>query len=593
LNAPPRKSNQIKLRNMKKANPYLVAIVLFVFLNAAGFCFAQGTAFTYQGLLSESNGPANGSYDLTFKLFNASSGGTQAGSTITDTAASVSNGLFTVILDFGAHFDGTTYWLELGVRSNGVGSFSTLTPRQELTPTPYAVTAENLDGTLLASQLTGTLPSGLLSGSYGDALTLNNAGNSFSGNGSGLTDINALTLNGLGANNFWQTTGNAGTTPGVNFLGTTDGQALELSAPFVGLNRTNAIVFEDVFDITSPALTSYGGMCMDTAGSAGLPYYGYSQASTIKAYTFLDGSDFNKWELYNNGVWLTVGTNGMTGIGTSDPLAPLDLESGNHWDVFNAGTAGDFRIGDGTQGLKVGVATGGGGAGDTRVFAFGGTSRLILGTSTNDGVLTLSGRSVGIDTLVPASSAALDVEGATNQSDAVYGTTLDSGGNGVHGTASIGGNAYGVWGESYSGYGVVGNGYSGTGVGVAGYSAVSGSGTGVLASGADTASPALTIGTGGLQVKGAGVGTSTTAFIQASSVGNIFLDETTISNPLCDGDPNAVLIVTPSFNPPGVTGGINDHTIGVYYDGSHWNIFNEDGANMPVGIGFNVLVIKP
>jgi hypothetical protein len=570
---------------------YLVAVVLFAFLNAAAFCFAQGTAFTYQGLLSESNGPANGSYDLTFKLFNALSGPAQVGSTITDTATSVSNGLFTVILDFGAQYNGTSYWLELGVRSNGVGSFATLIPRQELTPAPYAVTAENLDGTVLASQLTGTLPSSLLSGSYGDALTLNNAGNSFTGNGSGLTGVSAATLGGLGPLNFWQTTGNAGTTPGVNFLGTTDGKALELKAPFVGINRTTAITGADIFSVTSSS-SGFGGMYVDTA-AGGLPFYGYAQAGLDVAFTYIDGSDLNNWILYNNGNWLTVATSGNVGIDTTSPQAPLDVASGNHWDVFNSGTFGDFRIGDGTQGLKIGVATGGAGAGDTRIFAFGGTSHLILGSSTNDGVLTVAGTSVGIDTLTPSPFRALDVEGSTNQSDGVFGTTLGSGGNGVHGVASVGGDAYGVWGESTSGDGVVGGGEGGAGVGVFGYSYVSGTGTGVLAQAADNASPALTIATGGLRVAGAGVGTSTTAFIQVSSATNIAGATTLISNPLCNGDSNAVLIVTHSYSPPGASGGYHNHPIGVYYDGSHWNIYNDDAATMPVGIGFNVLVIKP
>ncbi|PYJ54750.1 MAG: hypothetical protein DME24_25880 [Verrucomicrobia bacterium] len=52
---------------------------------------------------------------------------------------------------------------------------------------------------------------------------------SFAGNGGGLTGVNAATLEGLGAGSFWQSGGNSGTTPGVNFLGTTDNQPLELN----------------------------------------------------------------------------------------------------------------------------------------------------------------------------------------------------------------------------------------------------------------------------------------------------------------------------------------------------------------------------
>ena len=63
-----------------------------------------------------------------------------------------------------------------------------MTPLQELTPTPYAIfanTASNLSGKLQAAQLSGT---------YSGAVTLDNAGNSFTGNGSGLTGLNASQL---------------------------------------------------------------------------------------------------------------------------------------------------------------------------------------------------------------------------------------------------------------------------------------------------------------------------------------------------------------------------------------------------------------
>lgn len=46
---------------------------------------ASGSALTYQGGLMASGAPANGNYDLAFSLFNASSGGTQLSSTVTNT----------------------------------------------------------------------------------------------------------------------------------------------------------------------------------------------------------------------------------------------------------------------------------------------------------------------------------------------------------------------------------------------------------------------------------------------------------------------------------------------------------------------------
>ena len=145
---------------------------------------------------------------------------------VTNSATGVTNGLFIVPLDFGNVFNGTDYWLEIGVRTNGNGTFMTLTPRQAVTPTPYAIFAEG------ASNVVGVVPGGGLSGTYSHAVSFNNAGNSFdgsfTGNGSGLTGVDAATLDGLGAASFWQTTGNAGTTPGANFVGTTDNQPLEL-----------------------------------------------------------------------------------------------------------------------------------------------------------------------------------------------------------------------------------------------------------------------------------------------------------------------------------------------------------------------------
>ena len=106
---------------------------------------AQGTAFTYQGRLNNTGGPANGSYDFKFTLFATNISGSAVAGPVTNSAAAVSNGLFTAAIDFGAGiFNGGTNWLEIAVRTNGSSGFNTLTPRQQLTPAPYAITAENL-----------------------------------------------------------------------------------------------------------------------------------------------------------------------------------------------------------------------------------------------------------------------------------------------------------------------------------------------------------------------------------------------------------------------------------------------------------------
>jgi hypothetical protein len=145
----------------------LLRLTLILF-TAANSLPAQGTAFTYQGQLSASGSPANGDYDFTFALFNTNSTiAGQVGSTLTNLDVGVTNGLFTVLLDFSTNFPGASRWLAISVRSNGVGSYTALTPLQELTPAPYAVfasTASNLSGTLQAAQLSGVLPLAQLPG---------------------------------------------------------------------------------------------------------------------------------------------------------------------------------------------------------------------------------------------------------------------------------------------------------------------------------------------------------------------------------------------------------------------------------------------
>ena len=48
--------------------PAALALFLLVMMNHPLSTFAQGTAFTYQGRLNASGQPANGVYDLRFRL---------------------------------------------------------------------------------------------------------------------------------------------------------------------------------------------------------------------------------------------------------------------------------------------------------------------------------------------------------------------------------------------------------------------------------------------------------------------------------------------------------------------------------------------
>ena len=81
-----------------------------------------------------------------------------------------------------------------------------------------------------------------------------------------------------------------------------------------------------------------------------------------------------------------------------------------------------------------------------------------------------------------------------------------------------------------------------------------------------------------------------TQFVHVATAANSVLDYTTIDNPLTNGNPGAILIVTPNWNPGGVGGTYNNHPIGVYYFGGKWTIFNQDLAPIPVGAAFNVII---
>jgi hypothetical protein len=113
----------------------------------------MGTAFTYQGRLMDANDPADGLYDLQFKLFDDANvvDGNQVGEDVNKPDVDVIDGYFTVLLDFSEpnSFDGDARWLEVVVRpgdSNDANDFVALVPRQEVTPAPYALYAQTGPG---------------------------------------------------------------------------------------------------------------------------------------------------------------------------------------------------------------------------------------------------------------------------------------------------------------------------------------------------------------------------------------------------------------------------------------------------------------
>jgi hypothetical protein len=106
----------------------------------------SGTGFTYQGRLVDNGSLANGSYDIQFSLFDSAAAGTQIGPTVTYNDVAISQGLFSVELDFGTGaFGGGGRWLVIAIRpGSSAGAYTLLSPRQKLSPAPSAMSLPNV-----------------------------------------------------------------------------------------------------------------------------------------------------------------------------------------------------------------------------------------------------------------------------------------------------------------------------------------------------------------------------------------------------------------------------------------------------------------
>lgn len=166
----------------------IIFSVSFLLLVAVTVSAQQTTAFSYQGKLNSNSLPANGQYDFAFEIYDASSGGTLIG-TLMINGVTVSNGIFSTQLDFGANaFDGTDRYLEISVKEATSSIYITLSPRQKLASVPYATKA------IKAETATTAQNSNSLGGIAADSYLLKN------GDASQLTNINGANIAGNSIN---------------------------------------------------------------------------------------------------------------------------------------------------------------------------------------------------------------------------------------------------------------------------------------------------------------------------------------------------------------------------------------------------------
>ncbi len=315
--------------------------------------FAQGTAFSYQGRLAAGGSPANGSYDLEFTVCDALTTGNVVGGPVTNSATGVTNGLFTVTLDFGSGvFTGAARWLQLGVRSNGNGAFTTLVPRQQLLPAPYSVmasAASNLLGTLPAAQLSGTLPASVLAG-YSGTVALTNGGNSFNGSFSGSFGGDGAGLTNVAGILAWQ-----------NVTGTS-----QLAQPNAGYLANNAAQVT----ITLPASPSLGSIVRVSGAGAGGWLIAQNAGQSIQ--TSVVTANFTNWNNLTNWAQTSASSQYWYSIAASADETKLaavvygggiytSTNSGTNWTPTSAPVANWVSIASSADGTKlVAVAAGGG-----------------------------------------------------------------------------------------------------------------------------------------------------------------------------------------------------------------------------------------
>ena len=121
---------------------------------------AMGTSITYQGRMIDNNDVADGLYDLRFELYDSPSDGNQIGSTVESNDLDIVDGYFAVELDFGPVYDGNAVWLAIEVRAgevNDPNGYTMLSPRQQVTPTPYALYAKTAGNALKGSGTTNRI----------------------------------------------------------------------------------------------------------------------------------------------------------------------------------------------------------------------------------------------------------------------------------------------------------------------------------------------------------------------------------------------------------------------------------------------------
>jgi len=472
-------------------NNSLTALALLLFSSTV---YSQSTTFTFQGRLQNGGVPANGTYDLQFKLFETPTVGTgaQQGPTVTIPNVQVTSGVFGVKIDFGmcaTCFDGSVRFLEIAAKPTSSADF-TIIGRQEITSAPYSIkskdaaVADNLSGacvncvtssqiqTVEGNKVTGNISGSQINGVIPVASVPGNSGNyiqnttsqqpnaSFNIDGDGTvagtlsgTAVSATTQYILGGNRILSI-------PGFRnlFVGVGAGQANASGQQntFLGFNAGASNIDGGSNTFVG---SNTGGSNLSSGGNS---FFGY-------------GAGFSNTGNANSYFGLQAGGGFFSGAGSSNSyfgyLAGQLAANGNQNSFFGANATGSDALSNASAiGANAQVTQ---------------SDSLILGSIAGVNGATTDTH-VGIGTTAPNAFNKLEVAGAANRNG------VFASGSGIFGTAIKGSNNDGtaVGGVTSNGIAVSGT-ANGDGTGVGGSSF--GNGIGVLGTSND-----------GIAIKGVG-----------------------------------------------------------------------------------------
>lgn len=408
----------------------MIRVLLFIAGSLlAAVVWAQDTTISYQGQLMQAGAPFTGDADLTFRLYDQANDGTEVAAAISEVGWPVVDGLFQVSLDFGPVFDGAARFLEVEVDGQ------VLSPRQAVSAAPVAVYA-------LASagdspwQIAGAdiyyaggkvgigtdTPEGML-----DVVTASSAGQPHLRLVEQSSDYSRIRfVNEPDPGRWWTMSARVDDSlPGLdkfNIFHSEQGDVFTVTGRgTVGIRNPNPP--------TNYALTVNDGVLFRRDSSTGAPQLYLIETEPgdfARLNSFSSGGD-RVWAIAarsgdsdpttgamnffntSHGDLLSIRGDGAVGVGTTEPLARLSVASQSQWNPAVGNGRGDFYIGNGTVGLSVGVALGGGGTGVTRMWTKGGVEHLFLGSADYGTSLSILPGLVGVNNTSPGNT--LDVDG--------------------------------------------------------------------------------------------------------------------------------------------------------------------------------------